>query len=192
MEAGRAMTQRITDAAATTQCATCEGAKVVASGFGINDKGVPGIVPCPDCSGAVAMSSETKTPSADQCADCKSPAACASVGHCRRGFNATDDDAMLAALKRRYAIEGFDIGHGATVRDCIAFRAGVDYARHPSPDIRDAERLRDRFEAWISAPPFERDVERWHRPDSQWPGQYRDYPVQVAWEAWQAGSKDAD
>lgn len=50
------MTQRITDAAATTQCATCGGAKWV------------GVWPAPgnrclNCSGAVAMSSETKTPS---------------------------------------------------------------------------------------------------------------------------------
>jgi hypothetical protein len=40
-----------------------------------------------------------------------------------------DDEAMREALKRQYVIEGFDMGHGPSVRDTIAFRAGVNYAR---------------------------------------------------------------
>lgn len=47
---------------------------------------------------------------------------------------------------------------------------------------------RSAFEAWITAPPIERNIERW--PDderkSAWPGQYCDYATQLAWEAWQA------
>lgn len=45
---------------------------------------------------------------------------------------------------------------------------------------------RVRFEAFMSAPPFEREIARW--PDDPvryaWPGQYRDLAVQLAWEAW--------
>ena len=45
---------------------------------------------------------------------------------------------------------------------------------------------RSQFESWISAPPYERSVDRF--PDDQekwaWPGQYRDIAVQLAWEAW--------
>lgn len=44
---------------------------------------------------------------------------------------------------------------------------------------------RDSFERWISAPPYERSVERFAEDASKvaWPGQYRIYEVQLAWEA---------
>lgn len=45
---------------------------------------------------------------------------------------------------------------------------------------------RSRFEAWITAPPFEKEIAR-HSSDATklaWPGQYRKYEVQLAWEAW--------
>lgn len=43
------------------------------------------------------------------------------------------------------------------------------------------------FEAWITAPPFEREVSRWPDDPSKygWPGNYRDYEVELAWTAWQ-------
>jgi len=42
------------------------------------------------------------------------------------------------------------------------------------------------FEGWISGEPYTRSVERWPvRARVAWPGQYRDYTVQLAWEAWQ-------
>ena len=48
---------------------------------------------------------------------------------------------------------------------------------------------REQFEEFITAPPFERDVDRW--PDDEtahaWPGDYKDYEVQLAWVAWEAG-----
>lgn len=45
---------------------------------------------------------------------------------------------------------------------------------------------RQRFEAWIGAPPYEKDLDRFPaRPEGYaWPGQYRDLTVQLAWEAW--------
>lgn len=54
-------------------------------------------------------------------------------------------------------------------------------------DIETAQRKA--FEAWISGPPFEREVTRNSMDESvsAWPGHYTDYPVQLAWEAWQAG-----
>lgn len=45
---------------------------------------------------------------------------------------------------------------------------------------------RKAFEAWISAPPFERTCKR-NPQSSAWPGKYADYPTEIAWEAWQAG-----
>jgi len=49
------------------------------------------------------------------------------------------------------------------------------------------ESLRSEFESWISASPFEREIERWPNDESKhaWPGQYRDINVALAWEAWQ-------
>jgi len=45
---------------------------------------------------------------------------------------------------------------------------------------------RGQFEQWITSPPFEREVGRWEeRADVAWPGQYREYEVELAWCAWQ-------
>lgn len=49
----------------------------------------------------------------------------------------------------------------------------------------DIGKEREAFEAWITAPPFEKDVSR--RPElSAWPWTYRDYSVEMAWASWQA------
>jgi hypothetical protein len=39
------------------------------------------------------------------------------------------------------------------------------------------------FEKWIAAPPYERSLVRF-KEDESWPGHYKNYPVQLAWEAW--------
>ena len=46
--------------------------------------------------------------------------------------------------------------------------------------------VRSAFEAWITAAPMEKDVTRNSTDEtkSAWPGQYRSYEVQLAWEAW--------
>ncbi len=51
----------------------------------------------------------------------------------------------------------------------------------------DAE-LRARFEAWITASPYERDVARF-RARAAWPNQYKDYITELAWCAWQESAK---
>lgn len=53
---------------------------------------------------------------------------------------------------------------------------------------------RPKFEAWISAPPFERDLDRFPEDETKWawPGQYRDMTVEVAWEAWQEATIRAE
>lgn len=50
--------------------------------------------------------------------------------------------------------------------------------------------LRKAFEAWISAPPFERDITRNSEDATKhaWPGHYREYEVQLAWDAWDAAA----
>jgi len=42
---------------------------------------------------------------------------------------------------------------------------------------------REEFEAWVTAPPFERIVTR-HGEASAWPGNYKYYEVEFAWCAW--------
>jgi hypothetical protein len=49
---------------------------------------------------------------------------------------------------------------------------------------------RERFEQQMSSPPYELGVERWLDDDSTWPGQYREYFVQLAWEFWLAAKRD--
>ena len=44
---------------------------------------------------------------------------------------------------------------------------------------------REQFEAVITAPPFEKFIDR-YGDDAAWPGQYIDYGVQLAWDIWQA------
>lgn len=51
------------------------------------------------------------------------------------------------------------------------------------------QKERDTFEMWIIKPPIECDVSRWSKEESVWPGQYKNYPVQLAWEAWLARSE---
>lgn len=46
-------------------------------------------------------------------------------------------------------------------------------------------RPRAAFEAWISGPPYEREVERFGE-GSAWPGNYRELDVDLAWCAWSA------
>ena len=41
------------------------------------------------------------------------------------------------------------------------------------------------FEAWISSPPYEREVQRFGE-NSAWPGNYRELDVDLAWCAWSA------
>lgn len=50
---------------------------------------------------------------------------------------------------------------------------------------------RARFEQWIAAPPYERDLYRWPMEETKhaWPGQYKDIAVQLAWEAWLEASQ---
>ena len=47
--------------------------------------------------------------------------------------------------------------------------------------------LRADFEAWITAPPFERFVARFN-DNAAWPDDYRDYYVCLSWCAWQAAA----
>lgn len=49
---------------------------------------------------------------------------------------------------------------------------------------------REAFEAKFSQPPYEFEMDRCG-PDSSWPGGYREYHVQCAWEGWQAGAAAA-
>lgn len=47
------------------------------------------------------------------------------------------------------------------------------------------EAVRQQFEAWFREPPYEFPMKR-GTADAGWPGQYRDYSVQCAWEGYQA------
>lgn len=45
------------------------------------------------------------------------------------------------------------------------------------------DRLRAIFERWIGGPPYEHLCDRFG-PESAWPGLYKRYETQLAWEAW--------
>ena len=52
--------------------------------------------------------------------------------------------------------------------------------------------VRDQFEAWISAPPFEHSIERCPTDGTHaWPGSYRVLSVDLAWQAWKAACEFA-
>ena len=42
---------------------------------------------------------------------------------------------------------------------------------------------REIFEKWIGSPPFEHSCER-NSESSAWPGSYKRYETELAWEAW--------
>ena len=57
----------------------------------------------------------------------------------------------------------------------------TDPSREPTQEM-----VRDRFEAWITGPPHERDAIRYPKTaDQAWPGSYRELDVDLAWQAWQ-------
>lgn len=49
--------------------------------------------------------------------------------------------------------------------------------------------LREQFEKWITAPPFEKDVSRYGETGTYWPGCYEDYQVHLAWDAWKESAR---
>ena len=50
--------------------------------------------------------------------------------------------------------------------------------------------LREQFEKWITAPPFEKSVSRFPTtPSAAWWGAYRDYTVHLAWDAWKESAR---
>lgn len=44
---------------------------------------------------------------------------------------------------------------------------------------------REAFERWIALPPYEHDCKRYTEA-GPWPGAYKRYETELAWEAWQA------
>lgn len=64
---------------------------------------------------------------------------------------------------------------------------GGECSSSSSPACSIAE-SRAEFEAWITKPPFERNVDRYPNDPTRygWPGAYQVYEIELAWEAWQA------
>ena len=52
------------------------------------------------------------------------------------------------------------------------------------------QRVREKFEAWISAPPMELCVDRFNADHPSWPNCYKNYKVHLAWDAWQAAWRE--
>jgi hypothetical protein len=50
---------------------------------------------------------------------------------------------------------------------------------------------RKQFEAWVSGPPFEYDVDRYPE-NSAWPGSYMHLGTDHAWHAWQEARKPVE
>lgn len=53
---------------------------------------------------------------------------------------------------------------------------------------------RAKFDAWITSPPMEYEIERYPNDPSaySWPENYKDFRVQIAWEAWRQSAIDAE
>ena len=51
------------------------------------------------------------------------------------------------------------------------------------------ERVREKFEAFVSAEPYWRSIARYDANDA-WPHCYRDINVHLAWDAWQAAWRE--
>ena len=83
------------------------------------------------------------------------------------------------------------------VREVTCPKCGNYYGGHATGaadicDCRTTEAIqRQKFESWISSPPYERELSRWPQDETKfgWPGQYGDIAVQLAWEAWCEGRK---
>lgn len=59
------------------------------------------------------------------------------------------------------------------------------------PEAAQQMDARAEFEAWITSPPYEKPVTI-NAESSGWPGQYRAYEVQLAWEAYQAARAESE
>jgi hypothetical protein len=54
--------------------------------------------------------------------------------------------------------------------------------------VGEIETIRPAFEAWITSYPYEREIKRWPKDETEYAwqeGQYCDITTQLAWEAWQ-------
>jgi hypothetical protein len=64
------------------------------------------------------------------------------------------------------------------------------------PDIPASEAVstqRERFEKWITSPPFEKRIARFadDAEKAAWPGSYRQIEVELAWQAWQEAARQS-
>lgn len=84
-------------------------------------------------------------------------------------------------MSKRVCI-GCGVPYGATHKEhCPKF----EMSDSPTCSIADS---RTEFEAWISAPPFERNTDRFPNDPRRhaWPDTYQVYEVELAWQAWLA------
>lgn len=82
----------------------------------------------------------------------------------------------------------------STEANAVGNHPGGDRPAAPSPPPPASGSGRLAFEAWITAPPYEKDIIRWPENDFRfsWPGHYKDYAVQLAWEAWEEAQNASD
>jgi hypothetical protein len=142
--------------------------------------------PCPFCGGPQIHAHEGSTYRWGYlaCADCGG-----TKGDCRKADIRlpADHETNIAAFAvdwNRRAPDAAPAGEPATVK-LADWRANKLEAVFGA---RGEAAERAMFEAFITRPPFEREVQRYPMDEEQyaWPGQYRDIDVEMAWEAWQA------
>lgn len=99
-------------------------------------------------------------------------------------------DGLLAGhLWRRVEVEQFmlDAANGkAPMPDAATLRAWALRLGSGPGGAEAHDAMRAGFEAFISGPPFEREVSRYPQDDERyaWPGCYTDIDVDLAWQAW--------
>lgn len=74
-------------------------------------------------------------------------------------------------------IPGYEIHTCGKVSGC-----DTELSRSPGCSTADS---RKKFESWVSESPYQKSLIR-YAGQGALPGQYKDYSVQLAWEAWQA------
>lgn len=95
-----------------------------------------------------------------------------------------DVERLAREIVATYDADLAEFGHRTPIvlRDKIeALRAALSEPAEPTQ-----EQIRAEFEAWIKAPPFEREPMRYPQTHATWPGSYREIQTDFAWQAWRA------
>lgn len=98
------------------------------------------------------------------------------------------DDPVVELVEGRWGLFEHDMQFVLIESEDISVIAEGLGIQKPDETVIDIDQVRREFEKWIRSPPFEKSCLTY--PDMPekyaWPGSYRSYEVQLAWESWKA------